>query len=82
MTRATTSITEGSLDEPGGIGPRRVAAMKVWVLFEGSDFDGCSPPYGVYSSKELAEAVQIGCDDPGMLEIIELELDAKPDLAA
>lgn len=29
--------------------------MKVWVVTEGFDYEGCDFPFGIYSTKEKAE---------------------------
>lgn len=56
------------------------ARTEVWVVYSTSDYEGCSPPAGVYASKEAAERVkaEISGSEPQMVEVEEFEIDAPP----
>jgi hypothetical protein len=56
---------------------------KVWVVLEGYNYEGYSKPEGVFSSKELAEAVaakrRADKYQPDYVDVFEYEVDVDLD---
>ena len=54
--------------------------MTVWIVYTTSDYEGCCPPAGVYSTKEAAEqaAASIADGEPEMVMVEEFQIDAPP----
>lgn len=54
--------------------------MKVWIVYDTSDYEGCGPPAGVYSTETAALAIKAAApqDDQAMIVVEEFEIDAPP----